>query len=124
MVCGREEFRQRLAENPASVPWIAPDDSMQDHPTVVWRSEKLPGLLPRYRCSGISSIAQMVGAGLGVAALPDYMAHTLPGVQQLSDALPGCDTQLWLLTRPDCRALRSVQTLFDELTPRLRNALI
>ncbi|HCN45201.1 MAG TPA: LysR family transcriptional regulator, partial [Pseudomonas sp.] len=38
--------------------------------------------------------------------------------------LPGCDTQLWLLTRPGCRALRSVQTLFDELTPRLRNALI
>ena len=54
-------------------------------------------------------IAQMVGAGLGVAALPDYMAHTLPGVEQLSDALPGCDIQLWLLTRPDCRALRSVQ---------------
>ena len=124
VVCGLGEFRSRLAEAPASVPWIAPDDSMQDHPTVVWRSEKLPGVMPRYRCSGIASIAQLVGAGLGVAALPDYMAHTLPGVEQLSEALPGCDTQLWLLTRPDCRALRSVQTLFDELTPRLRNALI
>ncbi|MNU10761.1 hypothetical protein D3C72_2581050 [compost metagenome] len=51
------------------------------------------------------------------------MAHTLPGVERLSDPLPGCDTELWLLTRPDCRALRSVQTLFDELTPRLRDAL-
>jgi len=51
------------------------------------------------------------------------MADTLPGVEQLSGALPGCNTELWLLTRPDCRALRSVQTLFDELTPRLRGML-
>ncbi|MNJ70569.1 LysR substrate binding domain protein [compost metagenome] len=96
---------------------------MQDHPTVVWRSEHLPAVTPRYRCSSISAIAQLVTAGLGVAALPDYMAHTLPGVEPLSEALPGCDTEVWLLTRPDCRALRSVQTLFDELTPRLRDAL-
>ncbi|MNE31957.1 DNA-binding transcriptional regulator DsdC [compost metagenome] len=123
VICGREEFRERLTENPASVAWIAPDDAMQDHPTVVWRSEHMPGVMPKYRCSGISAIAQLVSAGLGVAALPDYMAHTLPGVEQLSDPLPGCDTELWLLTRPDCRALRSVQTLFDELTPRLRDAL-
>lgn len=123
VICGREEYRERLAEAPASVPWIAPDDSMQDHATVVWRSQQLPGVMPRYRCSGISAIAQLVAAGLGVAALPDYMADTLPGVEQLSGALPGCDTELWLLTRPDCRALRSVQTLFDELTPRLRGML-
>ena len=123
VVCGREEYRERLADAPGSVPWIAPDDSMQDHATVVWRSQQLPGVMPRYRCSGIAAIAQLVAAGLGVAALPDYMAVTLPGVQQLSGALPGCDTELWLLTRPDCRALRSVQTLFDELTPRLRGML-
>ncbi|MER2098395.1 MAG: LysR substrate-binding domain-containing protein, partial [Pseudomonas qingdaonensis] len=123
VVCGREEYRERLAEAPASVPWIAPDDSMQDHATVVWRSQQLPGVMPRYRCSGIAAIAQLVAAGLGVAALPDYMADTLPGVEQLSGALPGCNTELWLLTRPDCRALRSVQTLFDELTPRLRGML-
>lgn len=35
-------------------------------------------------------------------------------------ALPGCDTALWLLTRPDCRALRSVVGLFDELAQHLR----
>jgi hypothetical protein len=27
---------------------------------------------------------------------------------------------LWLLTRPDCRALRSVVTLFDELARGVR----
>ncbi|ATR85382.1 LysR family transcriptional regulator [Pseudomonas sp. HLS-6] len=123
LVYGHADYRQRLAEAPASLPWIALDDSMSDHASVVWREQHLPGVVPRYRCSSMAAVAQLVGAGLGVAALADYMADSLPGVERLSDALPGCDTELWLLTRPDCRALRSVQTLFDELTPRLRAAM-
>jgi len=124
VICGQPQWRERLAEGHASVPWIAPDDSMQDHPTVVWRNQQHPGLSPRYQCSSMSTIAQLVSTGLGVAALPDYMVHALPGVDALSGPLAGCDTQLWLLTRPDCRALRSVQTLFEELTPRLRGAML
>ena len=80
--------------------------------------------MPRYQCSGMSTLAQLASQGLGVTALADYMVRDLPGVEALSDPLPGCDTQLWLLTRPDCRALRSVQALFEELTPRLRDALL
>jgi len=124
VICGRPEWRERLAQAPTSVPWITPDDSMQDHPTVVWRNQQYPGLVPRYQCSGMSTLAQLASTGMGVAAVADYMVSSLPGVEALSGPLPGCDTQLWLLTRPDCRALRSVQTLFEELTPRLRDALL
>lgn len=123
VLCGRAEWRERLQQAANSVPWITPDDSMPDHPTVAWRTQQHPDLIPRYQCSGMSTVAQLVSSGLGVAALADYMVPALPGVEALSDPLPGCDTQLWLLTRPDCRALRSVQTLFEELTPRLRAAL-
>lgn len=59
------------------------------------------------------TVAQMVRAGMGVAALPDFM---LDGLERLGETLHGYDTALWLLTRPDCRALRSVATLFSELT--------
>ena len=123
VICGHAAFRERLTESPNNVPWIAPDDSMHEHPTVIWRTQHYPDLVPRYQCSGMSTIAQLVSSGMGVAALADYMVDTLPGVEALSGPLPGCDTQLWLLTRPDCRALRSVQTLFEELTPRLRDAM-
>ncbi|WP_438280017.1 LysR family transcriptional regulator [Pseudomonas alabamensis] len=124
VVCGRPEWRERLTEAPTAVPWIALDDSMHDHPTAIWRTRHYPDLMPRYQCSGMSTLAQLASQGLGVTALADYMVRDLPGVEALSDPLPGCDTQLWLLTRPDCRALRSVQTLFEELTPRLRDALL
>lgn len=122
-VYGAPGFRAPFASQPASVPWVGPDDVLPDHPTVVWRRQQLPGVLSRYRCSDMSAVAQLVNAGLGVAALSDFMADDLPNAEALSDALPGCDTQLWLLTRPDCRALRSVRTLFDELGPLIRARL-
>ncbi|CAM3123155.1 LysR family transcriptional regulator [Pseudomonas floridensis] len=123
VICGLPEFRETLGEAATSVPWISPDDSMPDHTSVIWRSQAFPDVVPRYRCSSMSAVSHLVAAGLGVAALTDFTVRHLPGVEKLSAALPGCSTDLWLLTRPDCRALRSVQTLLDELAPLLREAL-
>jgi DNA-binding transcriptional LysR family regulator len=122
-ICGRPELREGFQRAPASLPWVSPDESMLDHVSVAWRRQAHPSLVARYRCSNMSAIARLVQAGLGVAALPDFMLHSLQGVERLSPALPDCNTDLWLLTRPDCLALRSVQTLFDELTPLLRHHL-
>ncbi|MCO8162820.1 LysR family transcriptional regulator [Pseudomonas sp. LJDD11] len=123
VICGRPDYREALEKDPTSVPWIAPDDSMPEHVSVIWRERTWPNVVPRYRCSSMAAVSQLVGAGLGVAALTDFTARDLQGVEALSEPLVGCNTGVWLLTRPDCRALRSVQTLFDELTPRLREAL-
>ncbi|EPM72561.1 LysR family transcriptional regulator [Pseudomonas syringae pv. theae ICMP 3923] len=123
VICGRPEFRETLEHNPASVPWISPDDSMPDHPSVIWRKQAFPAVIPRYRCSNMSAVSQLVSAGLGVAALTDFTARGLVGAEHLSEPLQGCSTDLWLLTRPDCRALRSVQTLIEALAPLLRAAL-
>lgn len=100
--------------------WIAPDDFLPDHPTVTWRRQHLPGVRPAYRCNSMLAVTELVGAGLGVAALPDFLIDPARGLRPLSDALAGYDTDLWLLTRPDCRALRSVVTLFDELARAIR----
>ncbi|MBY8970066.1 LysR family transcriptional regulator [Pseudomonas sp. P867] len=102
----------------ADLAWIAPDDFLPDHPTVAWRREHLPGVRPSYCCNSMQSVTELVRAGLGVAALPDFLMGK--GLQALSPALVGHDTALWLLTRPDCRALRSVVTLFDELGRHVR----
>lgn len=122
-VCGRPEYREALTQNPASIPWISPDDSMPDHTSVIWRKQAFPGVLPSYRCSNMSAVSQLVAAGLGVAALTGFTVEGLGAVERLSGPLEGCRTELWLLTRPDCRALRSVQTLLEALAPRLRAAL-
>jgi len=120
-VCGSAAYLRSLGSTDlAALTWIAPDDFLPDHATVVWRRQHLPGVVPGYRCNSMLSVTELVRAGLGVAVLPDFLLVRDSGLQPLGDALPGCDTALWLLTRPDCRALRSVVTLFDELTRTLR----
>lgn len=113
-VCASPTYaHQHAARSLADLAWIAPDDFLPDHPTVTWRREHLPGVRPSYRCNSMLSVTELVRAGLGVAALPDFLLDD--GLQPLGPALAGHDTALWLLTRHDCRALRSVVTLFDEL---------
>ncbi|MBT2296331.1 LysR family transcriptional regulator [Pseudomonas fluorescens] len=104
----------------AAMAWIAPDDFLPDHPTVAWRRQHLPGVVPAYRCNSMLSVTELVRAGLGVAALPDFLIGENKGLTPIGEPLAGYDTALWLLTRPDCRALRSVVTLFDELGRNLR----
>ncbi|WP_322979207.1 LysR family transcriptional regulator [Pseudomonas sp. C11] len=117
VVCARDDGQDR--SDLARQSWIAPDESMPDHATVLWRLHDLPGVMPSYRCSSMYAVAQLTRAGLGVAALPDFILRSQPDLRALSAPLPGCDTELWLLTRPDCRPLRSVQTLFEELSEAL-----
>lgn len=118
-VCASADYaRQHQDEELATQSWIAPDEFLPDHPTVTWRRQHLPGVLPAYRCNSMVSVTELVRAGLGVAALPDYLLGA--GLQPLSPPLTGHDTGLWLLTRPDCRALRSVVTLFDQLGQHVR----
>ena len=120
VVCARDDGQDR--SDLAAQPWIALDESMPDHATVLWRLQNLPRTTPAYRCSSIYSAAQLAIAGLGVTIVPDFILRQQPNLRAVGDPLPGCDTELWLLTRPDCRALRSVQTLFEELSQALRQS--
>lgn len=115
-LCASEAYLRRSGNlELEEMQWIAPDDFLPDHSTVSWRRQELPKINPAYRCSSMLAVAQLVRADMGVAALPDFMLRE-PGLQRLGAPLQGYDTALWLLTRPDCRALRSVSTLFSELT--------
>jgi len=120
-VCASPGYLSAVAvEDLERLAWIAPDDFLPDHPSVSWRRQRFPGVVPSYRCNSMLSVAELARAGLGIAVLPDFMLGEQQGLQSLVEVPPSYDTALWLLTRPDCRALRSVVTLFDELARAIR----
>lgn len=97
------------------VEWIAPDEALPEHPSVLWRKRHFPKIVPSYRVSGILTAADTVALGMGVAILPLFLAQTRTDLKQISDVLDECQTDLWLLTHPESRHLRRVSAVYNYL---------
>lgn len=99
--------------------WIAPDDALPDHPSVVWRKRRHPKAVTRYRVNSILTVMELVAAGLGVGVLPLFLAQTRTDLVQLTDIIDECQTELWLLTHPEARHLRRVSAVYRHLSATL-----
>jgi DNA-binding transcriptional LysR family regulator len=95
--------------------WIAPDDALPDHPSVVWRKRHFPRLVPRYRVNSILSVLELVALGMGVGVVPMFLAERRNDVFQLTESIAECETDLWLLTHPESRHLRRVAVTYAHL---------
>jgi len=103
----------------ASATWIAPDEALPEHPSVLWRRKHYPRVTPAYRVGSILTVAELVGKGLGVGILPLFLAHGRDDLIQLSNVLDEAQTELWLLTHPESRHLRRVAAVFTYLSQNL-----
>lgn len=95
--------------------WIAPDDTLPEHPSVLWRKRHYPRAVPRYRVSSLLTVMEMVAAGMGVGILPVFLARIRKDLVALTGPLEDCHAELWLLTHPESRHLRRVSTVFLRL---------
>jgi DNA-binding transcriptional LysR family regulator len=95
--------------------WIALDDALPDHPSVIWRKRHHPKAMPRYRVGSILTVMELAEAGMGVGVLPLFLAQARKGLIPLSGILDECQTELWLLTHPESRHLRRIATVFRHL---------
>lgn len=95
--------------------WIAPDDALPEHPSVVWRKRQFPKVAPRYRVGSILSVLELVALGLGVGIVPLFLAEGRSDVVRLTEPLDECETDLWLLTHPESRHLRRVGAVYAHL---------
>lgn len=97
------------------VDWIAPDDALPEHPSVIWRKRHFPKVVPRYRVHSILSVLELVALGMGVGIVPLFLADSRKDVMRLSDPLDECETELWLLTHPESRHLMRVGAVYAHL---------
>jgi DNA-binding transcriptional LysR family regulator len=74
----------------------------------------------RYQVNSIASVLEAVRAGLGVGVVPVFLARTCSDVLAVSDVLPECETQLWLLTHAESRHLRRVATVYQYLAQAIK----
>lgn len=99
--------------------WIAVDDALPEHPSVLWRKRHFPKVVPRYRVASIQSLLELTALGLGVGILPIFLGSRRSDVTPLTEALDDAETELWLLTHPEARHLRRVAVTYAHLAQTL-----
>ena len=99
--------------------WVAPDDALPEHPSVLWRKRHFPKVLPHYKVNSILTVMELVALGLGVGVLPLFLAQSQPNLIQLTEVIDECQTELWILTHPESRHLRRVSTAYGHLARAL-----
>jgi DNA-binding transcriptional LysR family regulator len=111
----RGGVRKLSAVQAGECDWVAPDDALPEHPSVVWRRRHFPKVSPRYRVGSILSVLELVALGLGVGVAPLFLAEGRRDLLRLTDPLEECETELWLLTHPEARHLRRVGAVYSHL---------
>lgn len=96
--------------------WVAPDDALPEHPSVLWRKRHFPKVSASYRVNSILTVMELVGMGLGVGVLPVFLAKSHPHLKPLTVVLDECQTELWLLTHPESRHLRRISAVYGHLS--------
>lgn len=97
------------------VAWVAPDEALPEHPSVLWRRQRYPKVAPLYKVSSILSVADLVAQNLGVGLLPIFLGERQPRLLRLTDEISECQTELWLLTHAEARHQRRVAAVYSYL---------
>ncbi|MGH6647229.1 LysR family transcriptional regulator [Aquabacterium sp.] len=103
----------------SQAPWIAVDDVLPEHPSVLWRKRCLPKVAPTYRVTSILTVMELVSLNMGVGILPLFLAQGRQELVQVTEELEDCRTELWLLTHTESRHLRRVSTVYGHLAREL-----
>ena len=78
----------------------------------VWLAGTVPASAVVYRSSSLINQMAAAKAGIGVAALPCYLADAEPGLSRLLPPIPALQRELWLITHEDLRDTARVRAFF------------
>lgn len=101
-------------------PWIGAGPRLQDSVLEQWMAQKNLADACVFRVDTLVGLLSAVNEGLGLAALPCYLAETCPDIVQLSDPIPELNYDLWLLVHPDLRGVVRIHALMDFVTEAIR----
>jgi DNA-binding transcriptional LysR family regulator len=100
--------------------WIAPDEALPEHPSVLWRRKHFPSVAPAFKASSILTVAELVELNLGVGILPLFLAQQRPRLRQLTEELDESTTDLWLLTHAESRHLSRISAVYGHLADTIK----
>ncbi|HYG90105.1 MAG TPA: LysR family transcriptional regulator [Azospirillum sp.] len=105
--------------DPAARDWVGPDESLAHLGFARWLRANVPPERVVYRSNSLLGLTAAVRAGVGVAALPCFLADPEPGLRRIGPVVPEMATGLWLLTHPDLRRVARVRVFLDVMAEEI-----
>jgi DNA-binding transcriptional LysR family regulator len=99
---------------------ITGDASLGHLPATRWLAERTPAGATVLRCNSWLSQFAAARAGLGLAALPCFLADPARELIRVLPPEPALAGELWLVTHPDLRRTARVRTFMETLARGLR----
>ncbi|MEI8702695.1 LysR family transcriptional regulator [Mesorhizobium sp. ISC15] len=113
-----------LARRPLDAPlpdfdWIGFEESLAHLQSARWLKQNVAEDRIVHRANSLLALQAAAHAGMGVAALPCYLADQDPDLRRVRGPLADMEAALWLLTHPDLRRVTRIRTVLDFLANQL-----
>jgi DNA-binding transcriptional LysR family regulator len=99
--------------------WIGPDDGLADTSVARWMRTAVPQADVALRASSLLALRQAATAGLGLAALPCYLAEGAPDLVRVHPPIAAMATALWVVTHADLRRAARIRAFTDFVSAAL-----
>jgi len=123
LYAGREYLRRRPRLDPERLDFaghavIGYDAALGFFSTAEWLERTAAGARVAARCDHLGTMLAAAQAGLGIAALPCFMADG--ALVRLIEPPEAMSTGLWLLTHPELRRMRRIRAFLDYMWDAVR----
>jgi len=114
-VYGTTSLLQRVQDDTglSDLNWIGPDDAIPYPVLQHWMEEMGYDRNCIYRTNSVLDMFVAAKSGIGLSALPSYLADCSPDLIKCGEEIPWLATDLWLITHPDLRKTERIRVLFD-----------
>jgi DNA-binding transcriptional LysR family regulator len=99
--------------------WLGFEESLSHLRSAQWVAANVADARIVYRSNSLTALQAAARAGIGVAALPCYLADPDPSLRRVQAPLADMEVSLWLLTHPDLRRVARIRTVLDFLARHL-----
>jgi hypothetical protein len=110
--------QSRAALEAGTADWIAPDDALPEHPSVVWRRATIPRS-SRATASTASSRCSSWSRSASASASCRSSRRRATRRRRPERAARSAESELWLLAHPESRHLRRVAAVYGHLARSL-----
>ena len=99
--------------DPLEMDWLSPDESLSHLRSARWIAKRVRPERIIHRANSLTALREAARAGLGIAALPCFLAE--PDTNLCRAALPVAEmaNSLWLATHPDLRQMPRIRGVMD-----------